>query len=408
MEKETEENKVYSVTDLNLYVKALLTRDENLQGIWVRGEISNFIHHRSRHMYFSIKDDKSQIRCAMFENANNELDFTPEEGMDVLCKGNISIYTQRGEYQMVVTEMLSGGLGTLYLAFEKLKKRLMEEGLFHEEHKQPIPFLPQRVGVVTSEDGAALKDILTVIRRRFPNMNILLMPVPVQGKGVAEKIARGIEVMDSQDVDVIIVGRGGGSIEDLWNFNEEVVARAIFHAKTPIISAVGHETDFLISDFVADLRAPTPSAAAERAVPFKAEVLKQLENEARRCALALSGMVQESRIKLQRVMASPVFRSPLMLLEDHKQNLDDSQRELYRNIMLSVKDHRSRLKNQQERLKALGPEEVMKRGYSLVMDSSGRLISSVEDVYVGESISIKLSDGEIESKVKEVKKWKKK
>lgn len=408
MEKEIEENKVYSVTDLNLYVKALLTRDENLQGIWVRGEISNFIHHRSRHMYFSIKDDKSQIRCAMFENANNELDFTPEEGMDVLCKGNISIYTQRGEYQMVVTEMLSGGLGTLYLAFEKLKKRLMEEGLFHEEHKQPIPFLPQRVGVVTSEDGAALKDILTVIRRRFPNMNILLMPVPVQGKGVAEKIARGIEVMDSQDVDVIIVGRGGGSIEDLWNFNEEVVARAIFHAKTPIISAVGHETDFLISDFVADLRAPTPSAAAERAVPFKAEVLKQLENEARRCALALSGMVQESRIKLQRVMASPVFRSPLMLLEDHKQNLDDSQRELYRNIMLSVKDHRSRLKNQQERLKALGPEEVMKRGYSLVMDSSGRLISSVEDVYVGESISIKLSDGEIESKVKEVKKWKKK
>ncbi len=408
MEPESKEQKVYSVTDLNLYVKALLTRDDNLQGIWLRGEISNFTHHQGRHMYFQLKDDKSQLRCAMFENANSTLDFTPEEGMDVLCKGNISIYTARGEYQIIVTEMLAGGLGTLYLAFEKLKKRLHEEGLFDEQYKKPIPILPRRVGVVTSEDGAALRDILSVIKRRFPNMDVLIMPTPVQGKGAAEKIAKGIRIIDTKDVDLIIISRGGGSIEDLWCFNEEVVARAIFDAEKPIISAVGHETDFLISDFVADLRMPTPSAAAERAVPSKHKLLKRLSDEARRCARALENLVLEYRTRLERVKISPIFRRPEMLLEDFAQNLDESIRELDRNIRILLKDYRLHLKNQQERLRALGPEDVMKRGYSVVLDSSGDLVSSVTEVSEGDLLNIKMTDGDIESLVKEVKKWKKK
>ncbi len=408
MEPKKEEQKVYSVTDLNLYVKALLTRDENLQGIWIRGEISGFTHHQGRHMYFQLKDEKSQLRCAMFENANRTLDFIPEEGMDVMCKGNVTIYTARGEYQIIVTEMLAGGLGTLYLAFEKLKKRLHEEGLFDEKHKKPIPILPGKVGIVTSEDGAALRDILSVIKRRFSNMDVLIMPTPVQGKGAAEKIAEGIGIIDTKDVDVIIVSRGGGSIEDLWCFNEEVVARAIFKAETPVISAVGHETDFLISDFVADLRAPTPSAAAERAVPSKSKMLKTLLDERRRCAYALNNMVSEYRTRLLRITKSPVFRRPKMLLEDFIQTLDEDIEKLNRNITALLSEYKHQLKNQRERLRALGPEEVMKRGYSVITQPSGELITSISEVSVGDILEIKLTDGEIDSVVKEVKRWKKK
>ncbi len=408
MEKEDDEKRIYTVTDLNLYVKALLTRDDNLQDIWIKGEISNFTHHQGRHMYFILKDDRSQVRCAMFQQANSGLDFTPEEGLEVLCRANVSLYTTRGEYQIIVTEMLLGGISILYLAYEKLKKRLREEGLFHEEHKKPVPLLPKRVGIVTSADGAALRDILSVIKSRFNNMNILIAPTTVQGKGAGEQIAKAITLIDKQDVDVIIVGRGGGSIEDLWCFNEEVVARAIFNAITPVISAVGHETDVLISDFVADIRAPTPSAAAEIVVPLKQDLIRSLEEERMKGPTALKNIIADYRLRLKHVTSTPMFTRPEMLLEDFTQTLDDNVRHLNRNLKELMNEYVLKLKNQRERLHALGPYGIMERGFSAVMDVSGEVISSVEKISPRDRLFIKMIDGDVVSIVKEVKKWKKK
>ncbi len=408
MEKKEDDKRIYTVTDLNLYVKTLLTRDENLQDIWIKGEISNFTHHQGRHMYFILKDDRSQIRCAMFQQTNIDLDFTPEEGLEVLCRANASLYTQRGEFQIIVTEMLLGGIGTLYLAYEKLKKRLQEEGLFDDEHKKPIPLLPKRVGIVTSEDGAALRDILTVIKSRFNNMNILIAPTQVQGKGAAEEIANAVVLLDKQDVDVIIVGRGGGSIEDLWCFNEEIVSRAIFNANTPIISAVGHETDILISDFVADLRAPTPSAAGEMVVPLKQDLMKKIRDEQMRGTIALKKVIDDYRLRMNRIISTPIFSRPEMLLEDFTQTLDENMRNLDRNIKEIMNEYSLKLKNQRERLQALGPCGIMERGFSAVIDASGEVVSSVKDISADDILIIKMIDGDVVSMVKEVKRWKKK
>lgn len=408
MEKKEQDTRIYSVSEINLEVKSVLSRHDTFKDVWVRGEISNFTHHMGRHMYFILKDDKCQVRCAMFKSANAKLDFTPEEGLEVLCRGGVSLFAERGDYQIVITDMLPSGIGTLYLAFDKLKSRLMEEGLFDEELKKPIPFLPSRVGIVTSSEGAALRDILTVIYDRFPNMNILLAPTPVQGRGAADKIAEAIHTMDRQDVDVIIVGRGGGSIEDLWCFNEEVVARAIFSAKTPVISAVGHETDVLISDFVADLRAPTPSAAAEMAVPRKEDMVCRLQDEKRRCVSALKTCLQEYRLRLERESRTLIFTRPEILLEDLYQMLDINSKALHRNMREMLKVYSQELKNQRERLKALGPLGIMERGYCAVIDKDGATISRVEDIACGDRLKLKMIDGELDAKVIEVKKWKKK
>ncbi len=394
---------IYSVSSLNRYVESLLKREPTLRDVWVKGEISNFTHYNQRHMYFSLKDENSELSCAMFENANKQLDFRPSEGQEVLCRGDVGLYVPRGRYQFVVQEMIPEGIGKLYLAYEKLKKKLDEEDLFSPEHKKPIPFLPHRVGVVTSQDGAALRDIINVLTRRFPNVNILVSPTSVQGEGSAESIAQAIKLIDAEDIDVLIVGRGGGSIEDLWSFNEEVVARAIFHAKTPVISAVGHETDVLISDFVADKRAPTPSAAAELAVPDKFELINKLDGERNRLLSSLRNAVHEQRNRLETIRRGLVFSHPERFLEEYEQRLDDYRSLLCDSVRRAIEGLEHRLEVQRERLRALGPVTTMERGYSVVLDVDGRIIDSVDGLSIDDLLEIKMKDGSVKTKVKEVK-----
>lgn len=399
---------IYTVTDLNVYVRSLLSKESKIQNIWVKGEISNFTHHNGMHMYFVLKDENSEINCAMFKSHNKDIDFEPEEGLEVLCRGDVGLYLPRGQYQLVVKEMIPGGKGKLYLKYEQLKKKLKEEGLFEEKHKKPIPYLPRKIGIVTSAEGAALRDMVRSLRDRFENIDIMMAPAKVQGEGSAEEIVGSIKKLGEMDVDTIIVGRGGGSIEDLWSFNEEIVARAIFKAKTPIVSAVGHETDFLISDFVSDARAKTPTAAAELVVPEKKELLIKLREYKRRSDVALKNRVSSLREKIENIKKSRSFTEPLRMLEDRIQELDEIHSKITKNWKQYLKEKKQKLETQEERLKALGPNETMGRGYSIIMDDEGDLITSVEDVNEGESIDIRMIDGELKAKIKEVERWKKK
>jgi len=399
---------VYTVRDLNVYVKSLLRRDENIQNIWVRGEISNFTHYNNRHMYFELKDEDSIIKCAMFRASNKSLDFTPEDGMEVLCRGDVGLYIPNGKYQLIINEMLPEGKGKLYLAYEKLKKKLAEEGLFEDKYKKLIPRFPEKIGVVTSEEADALRDIITVTKRRFPNMDIVLSPTPVQGKGAAPKIVEAINRLDKQNVDVIIVSRGGGSLEDLWNFNEEVVARAIFDAQTPIISAVGHETDLLISDLVADYRAPTPSAAAEMAVPEKDELLLKLNELKNRAGNALLNTVEINERNLKNLVKRPIFQRPELILEEPTQQLDELKIKIQKNIELFLKQKDQDFKRKVERLRALSPESTMKRGYSVVLTDKDELIKSVDEVEIGDKLKVMMTDGKLKAITEEVIKSKKK
>ncbi|MFO7792227.1 MAG: exodeoxyribonuclease VII large subunit [Candidatus Saliniplasma sp.] len=400
--------KVFTVKDLNVYVKSLLRRDDNIQNVWVRGEISNFTHYNNKHMYFELKDENSIIDCAMFRASNRELDFTPEDGMEVLCRGDVGLYIPSGKYQLIVNEMLPEGKGKLYLAYEKLKKKLSKEGLFDEKHKKIIPKIPEKVGIVTSEEAAALRDIVTVTNRRFPNIDLILSSTPVQGKDAAPKIAEAIKKLDRFGVDVIIVSRGGGSLEDLWNFNEEIVARAIFNAETPMISAVGHETDLLISDLVADYRAPTPSAAAEKAVPEKKELSEKLEELKRRAGNALLNIVSDNERHLKSIIDRPIFQRPELILEEPMQLLDELKIKIQKNMELFLKQRDQSLKGQLERLRALSPESTLKRGYSVVLTSEDELIKSVDDVKVDDKLNIKMNDGMLKAITEEVIRSKKK
>ncbi len=399
---------IYTVTDLNIYVRSLLSNESKIQNIWVKGEISNFTHHNGRHMYFVLKDKKSEINCAMFRSHNKSIDFEPEEGLEVLCRGDVGLYLPRGQYQLVVKEMIPGGKGKLYLAYEQLKKKLKKEGLFDDKHKKPIPFLPKKVGVVTSAEGAALRDILRTLRDRFENIEIILSPAKVQGEGSAEEIVRSIKKLDCMEVDTIIVGRGGGSIEDLWSFNEEKVARAIFDAETPIVSAVGHETDFLISDFVADARAPTPTGAAEIVVPEKKELIRKLKDIKRRSDVALKNRIDSLKEKIDSIQSSKSFTEPLRMLDDRIQELDEIYSDLEKNWMNYLEKKKQNLEMQEEKLKALGPNETMNRGYSILLDDEGDLITSVDQLDEDDIIDIRMIDGKIKAKIKEVEKWKKK
>lgn len=394
--------KIFSVRDLNIYVKSLLKRDKNIQNIWVQGEISGFTHYNGKHMYFDLKDEESIIQCAMFRASNKNLDFTPKDGMEVLCKGDVGLYIPNGKYQFIVNDMLPEGKGKLYLAYEKLKKKLSEEGLFDQKYKKPIPRIPEKIGVVTSEEAAALRDIIKVTQRRFPNIDIVLSPTPVQGKRAAPKVAKAIKRLDENAVDVIIVSRGGGSLEDLWNFNEEIVARAIFNSKTPIISAVGHETDLLISDLVADFRAPTPSAAAEKAVPEKEELLERLKELKSRAGNALLNVVEYNERRMRQLIKRPVFQRPELLLEEPIQRTDELNIKIQKNIELLLQQNDQRLKSQVERLRALSPESTLKRGYSVVLTDEDELIKSVEDVKVDDELHVKMKDGKLKAITKEV------
>jgi exodeoxyribonuclease VII large subunit len=437
---------VWTVRDLTRYVKQRLENDELLQNVWVSGEISNFTHHTSGHMYFTLKDKDSRIRCVMFAQFNRHLPFMPREGAKVIARGQVSVYERDGQYQFYVVQMQPDGIGSLYVAFEQLKRKLEEEGLFDAARKKPIPRFPRAVGVITSPTGAAIQDILTTLRRRFPHVPVLLCPVHVQGKLAAPSIVRAISLMQQHGgVDVLIVGRGGGSLEELWAFNEEIVARAIAACRIPVISAVGHETDFTIADFVADLRAPTPTAAAELAVPHHLELRQHVWQLGQRLEQALRWHVASRRERLERLRRSPYLAHPERQLMQPAERLDrlrerlgaalesrvGRQREallkLERNlhahhprqqVILAARRHDSAsralvqaARNTLDRkrmlfasavrqLDALSPLKVMQRGYSLVYDERMEtVIKSISQVQPGDLVRVRLKDGQLDCQV---------
>ncbi|MEA1985817.1 MAG: exodeoxyribonuclease VII large subunit [Euryarchaeota archaeon] len=390
---------IYTVTELNNHIKHTLTSDPVLDQIWVQGEISNLTKHRSGHYYFTIKDENSQISCVSFRSVNRTLRFEPETNMKVLVFGSIDVYTVRGIYQLRVLDLRPDGVGELYKAYEQLKTRLAKEGLFDGSHKRVIPGYPRRIGVATSPTGAAIHDILNVITRRFP-ADILLAPTIVQGERSAQSIEHAIDILNHAKVDVIIVGRGGGSLEDLWSFNEENVARAIFRSSVPIISAVGHETDFTIADFTADRRAPTPSAAAELAVPDLVEVMRHIDSLSARMEQALTHDLSEKKMHLQhlnKVIGPERFRD--VLLQNY-QHIDEIISRIIHLMEAIMNTKRSSLKVCSGRLHAISPLRTIERGYSIAVRSTdGRTIRSVDDINEGEILNLTVMDGSIECNV---------
>ncbi len=383
-----------SVQELNNYVSALLTTDPTLCDVRVRGEISGFKRHSSGHLYFSLKDAGAVVRCVMFRQYAQQLAFRPEDGQQVVVTGSASLYVRDGSFQLYVREMESMGAGELYRRFLVLKDTLEAEGLFDPAHKKTIPFLPRCVGVVTSGTGAALQDVMQIVGRRFPNMHLCLCPVRVQGDGAAEEIAAGIRAMNrEQAADVLIVGRGGGSMEDLWAFNEPIVARAIYESEIPVISAVGHETDFTIADFAADLRAPTPSAAAELAVPEFAALEATLKDGAARLSRVLGNDLERRRNRLQLLRRSAGFMQTELRLANERQRLDDAKESLVRIMTEQEKERRHAIEHAKVRLAALSPEAVLRRGFAVVRKESGAVVSKAQGVRPSERVEIRFADG---------------
>lgn len=444
--KSVDQQHVLSVKDLNRYIRMKMEGDSRLSDVWIRGEISNFTHHSSGHMYFTLKDEGSRIRAIMFAAHNQRLPFIPKEGSRVIARGNVSVYERDGQYQFYALHMQPDGIGSLYLAYEQLKKKLEEEGLFAAERKRPLPLFPRTVGVITSPTGAAVRDIMITIKRRYPQVRVILYPVLVQGKGAAPAIVKAIRLMNEMgEADVLIVGRGGGSLEELWAFNEEIVARALYQSMIPVISAVGHETDFTIADFVADLRAATPTAAAELAVPNASEVKARLNQLERQLQQGLQQRLGRSRERLAALRRSPVLVYPRRYMLQHAERLDmlkiRLQGALRTNISLSRQRQASlkqglirfnpqvqvesasrrwdgahrqltaamqslmrgkiqHLQSEIRHLDALSPLKVMSRGYSLVYDEQERrLIKSLNDVQPGDLVNVKVSDGRLQCQV---------
>ena len=398
---------VFTVQELTKYIKKRLEGDFELTNLWVKGEISNFIHHSSGHMYFTLKDKASQIRSVMFRE-HTPLKFTPEDGMCVLARGNIGVYEKRGEYQLYVLEIQPEGIGTLHVAFEQLKKKLKEEGLFDEAHKKPLPVIPRKIGVVTSPTGAAIRDILNVSRRRFPNIHIIIAPVRVQGEMAKGEIVRAIEMMNAQeDIDLMIVGRGGGSLEELWAFNEEIVARAIYDSKVPIISGVGHETDFTIADFVADKRAPTPSAAAEIALPEKKELTRYVQTMRNRLDQSMYKRLELERKHLQSIIRNVIFRKPKSRIDQHRQHLDDILKQLNQNATNNLKSQGKDLDGLMGKLDTLSPLSILSRGYSVSLKMPDEVIvKAIAEVSKGDLMKVVVTDGDIFCEVGETNKVK--
>lgn len=392
-----------AVSQLNNYIKRVLENNSYLKNIWIKGEISNCKRHTSGHIYLTLKDDASVLRAVMFRTSAANLRFQPENGMKVLARGRISVYERDGQYQLYIEEMQPDGVGALHIAFEQLKAKLTEEGLFDERYKKPLPKYPKTVGVVTAATGAAVRDIIHVLGRRYPQAQVRLRPVLVQGEGAAKEIADAIAFFNNNNLaDVLIVGRGGGSIEDLWAFNEEIVARAVFASEIPIISAVGHETDFTICDFVADRRAPTPSAAAEIAVPSSAELHERVS--ALRAALIYhtTHSLERKAQRLERLSSSRALYGFRDSLEDLQMRLAQAQKSLEQEIRDIIGKNSDKAALLYGKLDALSPLKVLSRGYSLASNSSGALISSVKNVQPNDSFSLRLSDGSLDCVVKGV------
>ena len=441
------ENKYLNISEINNYIKNILDSDLFLNRVYLKGEISNFKNHTRGHLYFTLKDDLSRINAVMFQNNAKTLQFIPEDGMNVLVKGRISAYPTSGSYQIYVETMELDGLGNLFIEYEKLKEKLFKEGLFNKEHKKEIPKYPTRIGVITADTGAAVRDIMSTIKRRYPLSEVILFPSLVQGAEAAPNIVHQIEVADNYNCDVLIVGRGGGSIEDLWAFNEEIVARAIYNAKTPIISAVGHEPDFTIADFVADLRAPTPTGAAEMAVPTKLDIENLINQFKIRLNKNIKNLVNTKFIELYHLKNSFVLKNPMSLYEIKEQKLDKLLEDLSKNIQIIldnkkhlleidvnkiklmspsniINNNKNKLKelvislnniidkdlNSQKyqleylinTLKLVNPLNILSNGYSLVKKGD-ILIKNTKDLKVNDIINIKFHEGEVESIVREIK-----
>ena len=392
---------VYSVKQVNAYIKNMFTQDFMLNRIYVKGEVSNCKYHTSGHIYFSLKDESGSIACIMFAGNRNGLGFRMQDGQQVIALGNVTTYERDGKYQLYVKEIILDGAGLLYEKFEALKRELGEMGMFAEEYKQPIPKFARQIGIVTAPTGAAIRDIMNVSARRNPYVQLILYPALVQGDGAAESIVKGIRMLDEHGVDVMIVGRGGGSIEDLWAFNEEIVARAIFECKTPIISAVGHETDTTIADYVADMRAPTPSAAAELAV-FEYHALENyLEEKRLKLKRTLYQKIQLERMKLERYRVKMNYLHPRTKLQKQQQRSVDIEQRM-RNVMeRKLNLAKQRLAIRIEQMKGLSPLAKLNQGFSYVTSDSGKVVKSVEHVNANDSLKIYVIDGIVKAKVED-------
>lgn len=395
---------VLSVSQLNRYIKMNFDADENLANIFISGEISNFTnHYRTGHLYFTLKDDSAAVRAVMFNSSAKRLKFMPEDGMKVIARGRVSVYEASGQYQLYVDDMQPDGVGALNLAYEQLKEKLQKEGLFSELHKKPLPPYPEKVGVITSPTGAAVRDIINVLGRRFPYAEIVFCPVLVQGEGANLQLTDAVNLFNSERAaDVIIIGRGGGSIEDLWEFNDEGLARAVYNSEIPVISAVGHETDFTICDFVADMRAPTPSAAAELAVPDANELQYALSALKNRMFLNVSSGIADRRSRLEYLTSKGALKSPDEMLSNRSQRLDTAFSKMLSSYENRIGGKKVEFISAATALSKLDPMSVLMRGFAFVSDKSGKNVYSSQALAKGDKINVRFHDGSAVCEVKEI------
>lgn len=396
------EAKIYTVSRITKYIKNLFENDYNLQDIWILGEISNFKLHSSGHMYFVLKDQESQIKGVMFKGNNLSLRFMPQDGMKVKVRGDINVYERRGEYQLYVKEIVEAGKGELYLAFERLKEKLKAEGLFSEEFKKKLPLIPKNIAVITSPTGAAIRDVITISLRRFPNLSILVVPSLVQGTLAAQEIAKKIDFLNKHfnNLDFIILSRGGGSLEELWAFNEEILARSIYNSKIPIVSAIGHETDFTISDFVADLRCPTPSAAAEMTIPDKSSLINNINLLNSKLNKALKRNLELKVENINSINKSIQYQGPENKINQYYQYIDEFSVRIKLRIKHQIELYEEKIKKDKQRLDSLNPDAVIERGYSICRKIPGKeIIKRLNQVEIGNEIEVIISDGKMLGKV---------
>lgn len=397
-------NKVFSVTQINTYIKRMFQSDYALRRISIKGQVSNCKYHSSGHIYFSLKDEGSQISCVMFANARYDgLKFELEDGQEVVVDGNISVYERGGSYQLYAQEIRLNGIGELYVAYEMLKQKLYEEGLFDHEKKKPIPKNPKKIGVVTARTGAAIHDIISTAKRRNPYVQLILYPAKVQGDGASDTIVAGIKALDQYGVDIIIVGRGGGSIEDLWAFNEEKVARAIYEVQTPIISGTGHEVDTTIADYAADLRAATPTAACELAVPDIREVMEGIINREYTLRTLLKQVVRRYQMKLQQYQITIANFDPRFQLQEQKIHLAELEEQIHAVMKNKMTDYQHKLELYTKELHGLSPTAKLINGFGYIEGSNGEPVTSVKKVMEGDQISLTISDGTIITKAEQIK-----
>lgn len=396
--------RILTVGDVNAYIKRIVSSDAILHSLRVQGEISNFKLHGSGHMYFTIKDNTSKLSCVMFKNNANKLKFNVSNGMKVTLKGNVSVYERDGKYQLYVNDIEPVGVGSLHLAYQQLKEKLEKEGLFSKENKKKIPIIPDSIGIVTSQTGAAIRDVISVIRRRFHKVRIVIFPALVQGLDSGKSVANAIELANEyKKIDVLIITRGGGSIEELWAFNEEIVARAIYNSKIPIVSAVGHETDYTISDFVCDLRAPTPSVAAELVVPDLEVINEQLFVYYKRIFLAIKSKIREGAISLEQTKNSYFFKYPYDYINNQIQRMDLIEDKLVKSFESKLRIDKKELINKGDRLNGLSPLSILRRGYCY-MEKELEIVGSVVNVNKGDFLTATLFDGKLHCKVSEIMK----